>query len=238
MIPRAWWKWKCVHDLQVSVWIQTKLDSAGLILIIQLNLWMQEPLILLWKEWLKCAGRWQGMRRLLREGFFFYLPPPLWLALIRFMRVRRWKPHYLMLLDVNVCVIWLFARILIRELIKVEGGCQFLKRAFSLSAGKKAFINSLQNVLKRIQLNSVSKAAAFSLLSLSLPLMWAISGSLPKMAPINEICNKRIKQFGFESTSGLSGLKRSPDCKRVLPEFSKNGSVPGHTLWSEGGIWS
>lgn len=76
-----------------------------------------------------------------------------------------------MLLDVDVCVIWLFARILIRELIKVEGGCQFLKSTFSLSAGKKAFINSLWNVLKGIQLNPVSKAAAFSLLSLCLPLM-------------------------------------------------------------------
>lgn len=52
-----------------------------------------------------------------------------------------------MLLDVDVCVIWLFASILIREFIKAEGGCQFLKSTFSLSAGKKAFINSLQNVL-------------------------------------------------------------------------------------------
>lgn len=44
------------------------------------------------------------------------------------------------------------------EFMKAEGGCQFLKSAFSLSAGKKAFINSLQNVLKRIQLNSVRRA--------------------------------------------------------------------------------
>lgn len=82
-----------------------------------------------------------------------------------------------MLLDVDVCVIWLFASILIREFIKAEGGCQFLKSAFSLSAGKKAFINSLQNVLNGIQLNSISKPASFSLLSLSLPLcepFWAL----------------------------------------------------------------
>lgn len=39
-------------------------------LIMQPNLWMQEPLILLWKELFKCAGRWQGIRRLLGEGFF------------------------------------------------------------------------------------------------------------------------------------------------------------------------
>lgn len=70
-----------------------------------------------------------------------------------------------MLLDVAVCVIWLFASILIREFIKAEGGCQFLKSAFSLSAGKKAFINLLQNVLNGIQLDSISKAASFSLLS-------------------------------------------------------------------------
>lgn len=68
-----------------------------------------------------------------------------------------------MLLDVDVCVIWLFASILIREFIKAEGGCQFLKSAFSLSAVKKAFINLLQNVLNGIQLNSISKAASFSL---------------------------------------------------------------------------
>lgn len=82
-----------------------------------------------------------------------------------------------MLLDVDVCVIWLFASILIREFIKAEGGCQFLKSAFSLSAGKKAFINSLQNILNGIQLNSISKPASFSRLSFSLPLcepFWAL----------------------------------------------------------------
>lgn len=42
-----------------------------------------------------------------------------------------------------------------------------LEKDFSLSAGKKAFINSLQNVLKGIQLNSISKAASFSLLFVS-----------------------------------------------------------------------
>lgn len=73
-----------------------------------------------------------------------------------------------MLLDVDVCVIWLFASILIREFIKAEGGCQFLKSAFSLSAGKKAFINSLQNILNGIQLNSISKAAFFFHFSLCL----------------------------------------------------------------------
>lgn len=88
------------------------------------------------------------MRRLLGEGFFS-LPPPLQLALICFMRVRRRKPHYLTLLDVDICVIWLFASILIREFIKVEGGCQFLKSAFSLSTGKKAFINSCIKCIKR-----------------------------------------------------------------------------------------
>nr|XP_009918788.1 PREDICTED: coiled-coil domain-containing protein 167 isoform X1 [Haliaeetus albicilla] len=41
------------------------------------------------------------MRRLLGEGFFS-LPPPLQLALICFMRVRRQKPHYLTLLDVDI----------------------------------------------------------------------------------------------------------------------------------------
>lgn len=89
------------------------------------------------------------MRRLLGERLSSS-PPPLRLALICFMRVRRQKPHYLTLLDVSVCVIRRFASVLIREFIKAEGGCQFLKSAFSLSAGKKAFINSLQNVLKGI----------------------------------------------------------------------------------------
>lgn len=83
-------------------------------------------------------------------GRLFSLPPPLRLALICFMRVRRQNPHYPTLLDVNVYVMWLCASVLIREFIKAEGGCQFLKSAFSLSAGKKAFINSLQNVLKGI----------------------------------------------------------------------------------------
>eukprot|EP00076_Gallus_gallus_P038919 XP_025004457.1 coiled-coil domain-containing protein 167 isoform X1 [Gallus gallus] len=41
------------------------------------------------------------MRRLLGEGFSS-LPPPLRLALISSMRVRRRKPHYLTLLDVNI----------------------------------------------------------------------------------------------------------------------------------------
>lgn len=92
-----------------------------------------------------------------------------------------------MLLDVSVCVIWLFASILIREFIKAEGGCQFLKSAFSLSAGKKAFINSLQNVLNAIQLNSISKAASFSLLSLSLPLC----------EPFRAPCPRRAQQMEF-----------------------------------------
>ncbi|XP_015713142.1 coiled-coil domain-containing protein 167 isoform X1 [Coturnix japonica] len=41
------------------------------------------------------------MRRLLGEGFSS-LPPPLRLALICCTRVRRRKPHYLTLLDVNI----------------------------------------------------------------------------------------------------------------------------------------